>query len=50
MEIKMLVGLILYALLGVALSASGVGIMNKPWQFLCILGLVLCIDFNSKFS
>jgi hypothetical protein len=36
---------ILYGFLGVALSASGVGIIDKPWQFIVILGIVFAIDY-----
>lgn len=39
---------ILYAALGVALGASGVGIMEKPWQFIVIIGLVVAIDYNGR--
>lgn len=39
---------ILYAALGVALGASGVGILEKPWQFIVILGLVMAIDYNGR--
>lgn len=46
----MITSLILYCLLGAALAASGVGIMDKPWQFLCIMALVAAIDLTSKFS
>ena len=45
-----MLGLILYACLGIALAASGVGVMEKPWQFLVIMGLVLAIDLSSKFG
>lgn len=38
----------LYAALGVALAASGVGIMEKPWQFLVIMGIVVGIGATSK--
>lgn len=44
----MIASLILYALLGTALAASGVGVMEKPWQFFVIMGLVLAIDINAK--
>lgn len=36
---------ILYGFLGVALSASGVNVLDKPWQFIVILGIVLLIDY-----
>lgn len=45
-----ILGMILYACLGFALSAAGVGIMEKPWQFIVILGLVMAIDLNSRFG
>ena len=41
--------IILYALLGMALGAAGVGVMAKPWEFFAILGLVLAIDLNSAY-
>lgn len=41
------IGCVLYALLGLALAASGVGIMEKPWQFCVIMMLVVAIDIVS---
>ena len=35
---------ILYGFLGVALNAVGVGILDKPWQFIVIFGIVAAID------
>lgn len=46
----MITSLILYCLLGVALAASGVSVLEKPWQFFCIMALVAAIDLTSKFS
>lgn len=43
-------GMVLYAFLGLALAASGVGVMEKPWQFIVILALVVAIDLNSKYG
>ena len=40
-------GLLLYGLLGVALSFSGVDVVQKPLEFLVILGLVLAIDITA---
>jgi len=40
-------GLLLYGLLGVALSFAGVPVTEKPLEFLVILGLVLAIDITS---
>ena len=45
-----MLGLFLYCLLGAALAASGVGVMEKPWQFIVIMGLVLAIDLTAKFG
>lgn len=45
-----MLSLILYALLGIALAASGVGVMDKPWQFCVIMALVVGIDLSSKFG
>lgn len=45
-----MIGAILYAALGVALSAAGVGVFEKPWQFFMILALVVAIDMNTKFG
>ena len=40
-------GLLLYGLLGVALSFAGVPVTEKPLELLVILGLVLAIDITS---
>lgn len=45
-----MLSLILYAVLGVALAAAGVGVMDKPWQFCVIMALVVGIDLTSKFN
>lgn len=45
-----MIGIILYGLLGVALSAAGVGVLEKPWQFFVILALVIAIDLQSHFK
>lgn len=42
-----MVNLILWAILGVALSAAGVNVIDKPWQFFLILAIVSGIDFTS---
>jgi hypothetical protein len=39
-----MISFLLYCALGVALAASGVGVLDKPWQFIVILAIVLCID------
>lgn len=46
----MITSLFLYCLLGVALAASGVSVIDKPWQFFCIMAVVTLIDLKSKFS
>lgn len=43
-----MINLILYCALGIALSASGVSVMEKPWQFIVILAIVLAIDYNGR--
>ena len=45
-----MLSLILYASLGVALAASGVGIMEKPWQFFVIMLIVVGIDLSAKYG
>ena len=45
-----MLSLILYAALGVALAASGVGIMEKPWQFFVIMLIVVGIDLSAKYG
>lgn len=42
-----LVSIILYSLLGGALSACGIPVMDKPGEFFMIMGLVMLIDVNS---
>jgi hypothetical protein len=39
-----MISLFLYCALGVALSASGVSVIDKPWQFIVILAIVVGID------
>ena len=39
-----MISLFLYCALGAALSASGVNVIDKPWQFFLILANVLGID------
>jgi hypothetical protein len=39
-----MISLFLYCALGAALSASGVGVIDKPWQFFLIMAIVLGID------
>lgn len=41
---------ILYCLLGLALGGAGITVIDKPWQFFCIMAVVAAIDLNSKFS
>lgn len=43
-----IVNLGLYGALGVALAASGVGVMEKPWQFAVIMAIVIGIGVTSK--
>lgn len=39
-----MISLILYCALGAALAASGVSVLDKPWQFLVIMMIVVGID------
>jgi hypothetical protein len=39
-----MISFILYCALGAALAASGVSVLDKPWQFLVIMAIVLAID------
>lgn len=43
-----MVNMILWAVLGIALSAAGVSVIDHPWQFFMILAIVLGIDITSK--
>jgi hypothetical protein len=42
--------IILYALFGFTLGAAGVGIVNKPFEFLAIMFIVIGIDINSAYT
>lgn len=46
----MITSLFLYCLLGGVLAAAGINVLDKPWQFLCIMAVVAFIDLNSKYS
>jgi len=46
----MIVSLLLYCLLGGVLSAAGIDVLDKPWQFASIMAVVAFIDLNSKFG
>jgi hypothetical protein len=39
-----MISLVLYCALGVALAASGVGVLDKPWEFITIMLIVAGID------
>jgi hypothetical protein len=39
-----MISLFLYCALGVALAASGVSVIDKPWQFIVIMMIVVGID------
>lgn len=45
-----MLGFLLYGVLGVALNAVGVNAVDKPWQFIVIMLIVVGIDINSKFG
>lgn len=47
---KFWVGLCLFALLGAALNAMGIGVEDNPVSFFTILGLALAIDLNASFQ
>lgn len=40
----------LWAVLGFALAASGVGVLEKPWQFFVIMFLVMGIEQAHRFN
>lgn len=42
-----MVHVLLYALFGIILFVSGVGITDKPVEFLCLLGILMVIDILS---
>jgi hypothetical protein len=39
-----MISFLLYCALGVALAASGVSVLDKPWQFIVIMFIVAAID------
>jgi hypothetical protein len=39
-----MISLVLYCALGVALAASGVSVIDQPWQFIVIMAIVVGID------
>jgi hypothetical protein len=39
-----MISLFLYCALGAALAASGVNVIDKPWQFFLIMAIVVGID------
>ena len=39
-----MISLVLYCALGLALAASGVSVLDKPWQFIVIMMIVVGID------
>jgi hypothetical protein len=39
-----MISLFLYCALGAALTASGVNVIDKPWQFIVIMAIVVGID------
>lgn len=45
-----MLGVVLYALLGMVLSHAGVSVTEKPLEFFLILGLVVAIDINTKLN
>lgn len=45
-----MLGFLLYGVLGVALSAAGINVVDNPWQFIVIMLIVVVIDLNSNFG
>jgi hypothetical protein len=43
-----MINLILYCALGIALAASGISIVDKPWQFIVIIIIVVAIDYYGR--
>jgi hypothetical protein len=41
-----MISLFLYCALGVALAASGVSVIDKPWQTIVIMAIVVAIDHS----
>ena len=39
-----MISFLLYCALGAALAASGVSVIDKPWQFIVIMAIVVGID------
>jgi hypothetical protein len=39
-----MISFLLYCALGAALAASGVSVIDKPWQFFLIMAIVVGID------
>ena len=42
-----LINLVLYALFGVILAESGVSVVDKPIEFLSLLGILMVVDLLS---
>ena len=47
---KFWVGLCLFAMLGGALNAIGIGVTDEPFSFFTILGPAMLIDLNASFK
>lgn len=44
---RALFNVVMYALFGFMLSVAGVSITTKPAEFLCLLGILMAVDFMS---
>jgi hypothetical protein len=44
----LMIGLILYAVLGLALGLSGINVIDKPIEFIAIMALVAMIDLRGS--
>lgn len=42
-----IIGLTLYALFGFVLALSGVGVMEKPFEFITLLVILIVVDISS---
>ena len=45
-----MLGVVLYALLGLVLAACSITVVDKPLEFFVIMLVVVAIDVNSKFN
>ena len=43
-----MLNVILFGVLGVALAAAGISVLDRPWEFLTILAIVMGISITAK--